>query len=217
MYVCNNIQEKETTQVYHNHIAVSSRVQLVSCVLLAPTPAKVTLAIHGKSLAEVAIPQRRLWQRRTGKKNKRSICNCDFQVCFCQSSIKKCLEKQNTVLRPWMLAEGFHYKECTTSLNKTNQPTTHSSPFLSQRLSLGNVTFSQEKKLLSHLLHSSPHIIHHWRLVVLYLPPPQNHNKVPQSLLNQLVSGTAPTRRRDSRILVLQALARQSTGLTWPN
>lgn len=145
MYVCNNIQEKEATQVYHNHIAVSSWVRLVSCILSAPTPAKVTLAIDGKCLAEVTIPQRQLWQRRTGKKNKRSSCNCGFQVCFCQSSIKKCLEKQNTVLRPWMLAEGFYYKECTTSLNKTNQPTTRSSPSLSQRLSLGNVTFSQEK------------------------------------------------------------------------
>jgi len=48
MYVCNNIQENEATQVYHNHIAVSSEIQLASCILSAPTPAKVTLATHGK-------------------------------------------------------------------------------------------------------------------------------------------------------------------------
>ena len=59
--------------------------------------------------------------------------------------VSKSAWKNKTVLRPWMLAEGFYYKECATSLNKTNQPTTHSSPSLSQRLSLGNVTFSQEK------------------------------------------------------------------------
>lgn len=51
MYMCNNIQEKEATQVYLNHMVVSPGIQLISCVLSAPTPAKVTLAI------------RRVWQK----------------------------------------------------------------------------------------------------------------------------------------------------------
>lgn len=115
---------------------------------------------------------------------------------LCQSSIKKDLERKNTVLRPRVLTEGFYYyKQCTILLNQTNQPITqrHSSPSLSHRLSLGNGTFRQEKKLLFDLLGSSPQIIQHWGLVCLYLPPSQTHKEAPQSLLKCPVSHTDRT------------------------
>lgn len=99
MHVCNNIQEKEATQVYHNHIAVPSWIQLARCTLSAPTLAKVTLAIRDESLAEGTIFQTRFQHSRIGRQNRRS--SCDFHVFLCQSSMQKSLERQITVLRPW--------------------------------------------------------------------------------------------------------------------
>lgn len=177
MYVCNNTEKKDATQVYHNHITVFSCIHLASCILSAPAPAKVTLATCDKSLAVVTTSQRRLWQGKIGKTNRRSSCNCDVQVC-----VK------------------------ATSKSDKSEPKT----FLRKH------DIEPRRKLLSHLLGSSPQTIHHWWVVVLYSPLLCMHNKVVRSLLKQLVSGTAPMRKQGGRVIASTSSG-QSISWGWPD
>lgn len=148
--------------------------------------------------------QTRLWQRRIGKKNRRSSCNCDFRS-VCVKAVSESGWKDKTCSERSQRASISN-----TLLNKPNQTTLrHSSTSLSQRLSLGNVTFSQEKKSFSLIFSIPLHKLHttegQWYFTYRHLKCTPKY----QSLLNQLVSCTGLTGKQDGRALVLQALTSQ--------